>query len=76
MWTITGPFDDPEGQESTYLFCVLISIFNASLESKLLKTGRSYSLGRKDQDLIVPNKKVSHHHCEFLVGKWSIEEMV
>ncbi|EIN04858.1 hypothetical protein PUNSTDRAFT_138057 [Punctularia strigosozonata HHB-11173 SS5] len=61
MWVISGPFDDVEGEGEKH---------------KLLKPGREYTLGRKDQDLIVANKKVSSRHCSFAVGPMSIPDVM
>ncbi|KAG5646780.1 hypothetical protein DXG03_002156 [Asterophora parasitica] len=43
-------------------------------KSKLLKTGATYGLGRKDCPLIISNKKVSSHHCDFEVKQFSGED--
>lgn len=45
-------------------------------ETKLLKTGTSYPLGRKGTPLIVASKKVSGSHCDFFVGKYSVDDLV
>lgn len=45
-------------------------------ESKLLKTGKNYALGRKGQPLIVGSKKVSQDHCLFNVGEYTLDDVV
>jgi len=63
MWTLTGPFDGEVVGELGFQ------------KTKLLKTGTSYALGRKGTPLIVASKKVSTSHCEFVVGKYSIDDV-
>lgn len=46
------------------------------LESKLLKAGKSYTLGRKSQPLLILNKKVSQAHCSFSVEACSLDDVV
>ncbi|KAN0078258.1 hypothetical protein V8E55_010315 [Tylopilus felleus] len=53
MWLLTGPFDSGDVTAN---------------KTKLLKTGRKISLGRKDKPLVVNSKKISRDHCEFTVG--------
>jgi hypothetical protein len=45
-------------------------------ESKVLKSGKSYRIGRKDCDLAVNHKKVSHDHGQFIVGGFSPDDVV
>lgn len=46
-------------------------------ESKLLKSGKSYLIGRKSTcDLVVNHKKVSHDHGRFEVGGFSPDDVV
>jgi hypothetical protein len=45
-------------------------------EAKLLKTGSSYSLGRKERQLTVNHGRVSHDHGAFTVGSYSQEDTV
>ncbi|KAG6917214.1 hypothetical protein DXG01_003419 [Tephrocybe rancida] len=75
MWTLCGPFDGETGDvsfQSKYLCTFLyLSALTILAESKLLKTGTTYGLGRKDCPLIVANKKVSSHHCDFEVKAFS-----
>jgi hypothetical protein len=79
MWIISGPFDGQEkneiGFKSRSRFCIpepqLIRV-----EAKLLKTGSSYSLGRKERQLTVNHGKVSHDHGTFTVGPYSQEDIV
>jgi hypothetical protein len=49
---------------------------NMCTETKLLKTGTSYPLGRKGNPLIIANKKISSLHCEFVVGSYSVADVV
>ena len=51
---------------------------NCSLpaESKLLKTGREYGLGRRDQPLQVKNKAISKNHGLFVVADCTDEQAV
>lgn len=56
----------------TYRYCLVRCL----LESKLLKTGTTYGLGRKGCPLIVANKKVSSHHCDFEVKDFSVDDAV
>ncbi|KIJ67260.1 hypothetical protein HYDPIDRAFT_84074 [Hydnomerulius pinastri MD-312] len=63
MWLITGPFDGEVGDVTT-------------MKTKLLKTGRKITLGRKERQLLVNNKKISRDHCDFTVGPYSQDDMV
>ena len=45
-------------------------------ETKLLKPGKKYGLGRKEQPLVVNNKKISRDSCEFRVGQYAPDSMV
>lgn len=63
MWTLTGPFDGEVVGELSFQ------------KTKLLKTGTSYPLGRKGTPLIVASKKVSGSHCDFFVGKYSVDDL-
>lgn len=46
-------------------------------ESKLLKSGKSYVIGRKSTcDLVVNHKKVSHDHGKFIVEGFSPDDVV
>ncbi|KAH9160697.1 hypothetical protein EDB89DRAFT_1914535 [Lactarius sanguifluus] len=70
MWIITGPFDGE----------VLNEVYNthrgSGAESKVLKSGKSYRIGRKsDCDLAVNHKKVSHDHGQFEVGGFSPDDV-
>lgn len=47
-----------------------------SIEPKLLKPNQSYTVGRKDRPLLVNNKKVSHSHCDFVVGDHTVNDVV
>jgi hypothetical protein len=45
-------------------------------EAKLLKTGKSYTLGRKGKELDIDNPKISKTHAEFIVGAFSEDDVV
>lgn len=62
MWLITGPFDGELGNVS-------------ATKTKLLRAGKKYSLGRKDRQLVVNNKKISRDHCDFTVGPYTEENV-
>ncbi|KAI0667354.1 hypothetical protein C8Q78DRAFT_1052581 [Trametes maxima] len=62
MWVLTAPFDD-EFEEGP-----------PPHKSKLLKTGREYTLGRKDQLLQIKSKAISKTHAAFIVGECSEEQ--
>ena len=87
MWVIASPFDgealNEVGFQSTTFFFTHLSHTKISnthkgsgVESKLLKSGKAYHIGRKDCDLIVNHKKVSHDHGEFVVGRFSPDDVV
>ncbi|KAH9966294.1 hypothetical protein BJV74DRAFT_285458 [Russula compacta] len=64
MWVVTGPFDGETPNEVGFQ------------KSKLLKSGKSYLIGRKSTcDLVVNHKKVSHDHGQFLVGGFSPDDV-
>jgi len=56
--------------------CTTTLDFTFETEPKLLKPSNSYTVGRKDRDLLINNKKISHDHCDFLVGPHSVEDVV
>ena len=45
-------------------------------ETKLLRTGTKYVLGRKERQLVVNHKKISHDHAQFMVGPYSSDDVV
>ena len=47
-----------------------------SAETKLLKTGSTYSLGRKERQLTVNHGKVSHDHGAFTIASYSLDNVV
>lgn len=63
MWIVTGPFDK-DGTGGTN-----------HQKSKLLKTGVTYSLGRRDCPLLIPNKKISANHGDLVVGPFSVDDI-
>ncbi|EIW77814.1 hypothetical protein CONPUDRAFT_128770, partial [Coniophora puteana RWD-64-598 SS2] len=62
MWLITGPFDGELGDIK-------------STKTKLLRTGKTYHLGRKDKELLVRNTKISVDHAQFTVDPYTEEDM-
>ncbi|KDQ52572.1 hypothetical protein JAAARDRAFT_138401 [Jaapia argillacea MUCL 33604] len=63
MWLITGPFDGEVVGDTSFS------------KTKLLKTGRQYVIGRKEQLLIVNHKKISRDHVIFIVDSYSSEDV-
>ncbi|KAJ7095750.1 proline-rich protein [Mycena belliarum] len=61
MWTVTAPFDGTadEADELT------------DKKTKLLKTNKSYWLGRNGQPLVINSKKISRQHGLFVVGDFT-----
>ncbi|KAF8634326.1 hypothetical protein AX15_000986 [Amanita polypyramis BW_CC] len=58
MWILTASFDGAE-----------ISDGNANLQkSKLLKPGKTYALGRRDQPLVIKHQRISKEHGVFEVS--------
>ena len=83
MWVITGPFDGDVSNEVGFQSNAFSSLTTCQthpryvLESKLLKSGKSYLIGRKSTcDLVVNHKKVSHDHGRFEVGGFSPDDVV
>ncbi|KAF8260908.1 hypothetical protein EI94DRAFT_864816 [Lactarius quietus] len=70
MWIITGPFDGEALNEVGFQRDLV------QTESKLLKSRKAYHVGRKDCDLVVNHKKVSHDYGQFLVGGFSPDDVV
>ncbi|KAF8804211.1 proline-rich protein [Phlegmacium glaucopus] len=63
MWLLIGPFDGEVGRETSFQ------------KTKLLKTNKSYALGRKDRPLVIASKKISHDHCDIVVGDYTIDDV-
>ena len=59
-----------------YNFVRTIFIPGPVSESKLLKTNKSYTLGRKDQPLVIASKKISKDHCDIVVGDYTVDDVV
>jgi hypothetical protein len=82
MWLITGPFDAEVVGELNFQSESILTIYlNSSrklvlLETKLLKTDTTYPVGRKGRPLSLASKKVSHDHCEFIVGNLTVDQVV
>jgi len=58
-----GLFDGNFGQDTSFQ------------KSKLLKTNKSYTLGRKDQPLVIASKKLSKDHCDIVVGDYTVDDV-
>ena len=82
MWLLIGPFDGEIGRETSFQskslvhFVQNIFISDPTSETKLLKTNKSYALGRKDRPLVVASKKISHDHCDIVVGDYTVDDVV
>jgi hypothetical protein len=83
MWVVTGPFDGEVSNEVAFQsnafspFTAYRSNPRYVPESKLLKSGKSYAIGRKTAcDLVVNHKKVSHDHGKIVVGGFSPDDVV
>jgi hypothetical protein len=80
MWVLLGPFDGEAGdsgfQSMELSFEFDMTMLNHSEEPKLLKPNTSYTVGRKDRALLINNKKISHDHCEFVIGPHLVEDVV
>ncbi|PFH49176.1 hypothetical protein AMATHDRAFT_148277 [Amanita thiersii Skay4041] len=63
MWIVSGAFDVQDPNETS------------PQKSKLLKTGAIYPLGRRDQPLVINNKRISKDHGEFTVGACTVEDI-
>jgi len=62
MWILTGPFDGDEADNPR------------PHKSKLLKSGNTYTMGRRDQALTIKDKKISREHARFYVGECSVND--
>ena len=82
MWLLTGPFDGNFGQDTSFQsvyilhFCSNYPHSRSMSESKLLKTNKSYTLGRKDRPLVIASKKISKDHCDIVVGDYTVDDVV
>lgn len=80
MWLITGPFESEQlGDEvsESKLLLDVTSLSHNFPETKLLKTGSIYGVGRhKDSALSINNKKISRQNGEFIVGEHSKDDVV
>ncbi|KAH9895783.1 hypothetical protein C8Q73DRAFT_689417 [Cubamyces lactineus] len=63
MWVITGPFDEEYGDVPP------------PDKRKLLKTGREYVVGRKDQPLTIRSKAISKAHAILIVEECTEEQV-
>jgi hypothetical protein len=82
MWLLTGPFDGKFGQDTSFQSVYVLHLCPNYLhsrpmsESKLLRTNKSYTLGRKDQPLVIASKKISKDHCDIIVGDYTVDDVV
>ena len=83
MWVVAGPFDGEISNEVGFQSSASSSLTTHQsdpryvVESKLLKSGKSYVIGRKTTcDLVVNHKKVSHDHGKFIVEGFSPDDVV
>ena len=83
MWVVAGPFDGEVSNEVGFQSNAFSSLTAYQsdpryvVESKLLKSGKSYVIGRKTTcDLVVNHKKVSHDHGKFIVEGFSPDDVV
>lgn len=83
MWVVAGPFDGGVSNEVGFQSNVysFLTIYRSNAryvpESKLLKSGKSYVIGRKVTcDLVVNHKKVSHDHGKLIVDGFSPDDVV
>ena len=82
MWVVSGPFDGEVSNEvgfqsNAFSLLTIHQTHRYVPESKLLKSGKSYLIGRKSTcDLVVNHKKVSHDHGRFEVGGFSPDDVV
>ena len=83
MWVVTGPFDGEVSNEVGFQSNAYspLTTYQSNPryvpESKLLKSGKSYVIGRKSTcDLVVNHKKVSHDHGQFIVEGFSPDDVV
>lgn len=53
-----------------------LSVPDDFVESKLLKSGTNYNLGRKDRPLRINHKQVSHDHLALTVGEFTEDDAV
>ncbi|KAK2465043.1 hypothetical protein APHAL10511_003119 [Amanita phalloides] len=64
MWILTAPFDEAPDNDANFQ------------KTKLLKTGKAYELGRKDQPLIIKHPKISKSHAEFHVASCTKDDLL
>ena len=81
MWVIRGPFDGDEGQElntesESGALVYRVSSVSRYLESKFLKPGKHYVLGRKGADLLISSKKISREHVTFTLSDFPASRVV
>lgn len=79
MWILTASFDEAQigdkTAQSTFKYSHSESLPTV-VESKLLKTGKTYVLGRKDQPLVIKDARISKNHAAFQVGSCTEDEIV
>ena len=57
-------------------YFILIAYVVIMTEGKLLKPGTTYQLGRKGCPLIIASKKISTNQGEFVVGPFTVNDVV
>ena len=73
MWILTGPFDVDEHElstkKSTWTTHLPYNLTHSFVESKLLKAGVTYILGRKEDtaQLVIRKKNISRAHFKIIV---------
>ena len=74
---MTGTKDKtPAGKVSWETRAHRISSVSYHPESKLLKPGKYYVLGRKDADLLISSKKISREHVTFTLSEFPTSRVV
>ena len=74
---MTGTKDKTLAGKVSWEICVrCISSVGYHLESKLLKPGKRYVLGRKDVDLLISSKKISREHVAFTLSEFPASRVV
>jgi hypothetical protein len=80
MWLLEGPFDGEESGavnfRSESSLTDRTSSLISRLETKLLRTTKDYTFGRKGTGLMVNSKKISGEHGAFQVGEFITEDPV
>ena len=79
MWLLTGPFDGNFGQDTSFQSVYILYLCPNYLhsrpmsDSKLLKTNKSYTLGGKDQQLLIPLKR---SRKTIVIGDYTVDDVI